>query len=96
MRTIAHDHYLQSPVIENIETSNEMHKKGVIEQIIEFDKKNISFLGLSFKSGTDDLRCSPIIDIIEQLLGKGFNVRIFDKNIHLSQVNGGKQGIYTK
>lgn len=88
LRTIAHDNYLQCPVIENIETSNEMHKKSVLEQIIEFNKTNVSFLGLSFKSGTDDLRSSPIIDIIEQLIGKGFQVRIYDKNVHLSKLMG--------
>lgn len=88
LRTIAHDHYLQCPVIENIETSNEVHKKGVFETIIQFEKLNVSFLGLSFKSGTDDLRCSPIIDIIEQLLGRGFNVQIFDRNVHLSKLMG--------
>ncbi len=43
---------------------------------------------MSFKAGTDDLRDSPIIDIIERLLGKGFDVRIYDKNVHLSKLMG--------
>jgi GDP-mannose 6-dehydrogenase len=45
-------------------------------------------LGLSFKEGTDDLRGSPIIDILEKLLGKGFDVRIYDKNVQMSKLVG--------
>jgi GDP-mannose 6-dehydrogenase len=88
LKTIAHDFYLECPVIENIEKSNELQKKKVLEQILQFSKEKVSFLGLSFKSGTDDLRGSPIIDIIEKLLGKGLNIKIFDKNVHLSQLLG--------
>ena len=49
---------------------------------------SIGFLGLSFKADTDDLRNSPILDIIERLLGKGFSVKIYDKNVHFSQLLG--------
>ena len=44
--------------------------------------------GLSFKAGTDDLRCSPIVDVVETLLGKGFNSRIYDKNVKISELTG--------
>ena len=88
LRTIAHDHYLECPLLENIERSNELHKRLVLEQIIQFEKKKIGFLGLSFKAGTDDLRNSPILDVIEVLLGKGFDIRIFDHNVHLSRLTG--------
>ena len=43
---------------------------------------------MSFKSGTDDLRDSPILDVVEVLLGKGFDVRIYDSNVHLSRLTG--------
>ena len=79
LKTIAHDHYLECPGLESIEKSNDLHKKVVLDQIIQFDKRKIGFLGLSFKGGTDDLRNSPIVDILEILLGKGFDIRIFDK-----------------
>lgn len=88
LRTIAHDLYLECPVIENISKSNDIQKNIVLDQIIEYGKKNIGFLGLSFKSGTDDLRNSPIVDVIEVLVGKGYNIRIYDSNVHFSKIMG--------
>ena len=86
---IAHDHYLKCPVLENIEPSNETHKERVLEMILEFGKQKIGFFGLSFKEGTDDLRSSPIVDILEKLLGKGFDIRIYDENVNLAKLSGG-------
>ena len=88
LRTLAHDSYLECPIIENIEKSNELQRKMVLDQILTFGKDKLGFLGLSFKAGTDDLRNSPIIDIIEQLLGKGFDIKIYDKNVSLSHLMG--------
>jgi len=88
LATIAHDFYLESPVIESIEKSNEVQRGVVLNKLLQLNKNKIGFLGLSFKGGTDDLRNSPIIDVIEQLLGKGFEIRIFDKNVHFAQLMG--------
>jgi GDP-mannose 6-dehydrogenase len=88
---IAHDHYLKCPVLENIESSNENQKNRVFEEIVEFGKQKIGFLGLSFKEGTDDLRSSPIVDILEKLLGKGFDIKIFDKSVSLAKLVGGNR-----
>jgi len=88
LRTIAHDHYVKCPVIENIETSNEIQKVELLKKLITLGKAKIGFLGLSFKAGTDDLRNSPIVDVIERLLGKGFDVRVYDKNVYLSRLIG--------
>lgn len=88
LRTLAHDFYLECPIIESIEKSNELQRKVVLNQILSFEKEKLGFLGLSFKAGTDDLRNSPIIDIIEQLLGKGFDIKIYDKHVHLSHLVG--------
>jgi GDP-mannose 6-dehydrogenase len=88
LRTIAHDHYLQTPVLEAIERANELQKELVFKRILDFGLQNVGFVGLAFKAGTDDLRDSPIIDVIERLLGKGFNVRIYDPNVHISQLTG--------
>lgn len=86
--TMASDLYIDSPILNNIDRSNELQKNLAIKQIIEFGKRRLGFLGLSFKAGTDDLRNSPIIDVIEVLLGKGFDIRIFDRNVRLSKIFG--------
>lgn len=88
LRTIAHDNYINCPLLESIEQSNEQQKERACDQIQRLRKQNIGFLGLSFKAGTDDLRESPIVDVIERLLGKGFNIRIYDPHVHVSQLTG--------
>ncbi len=86
--TMAHDAYLDCPVIRAIEGSNESQKRLVLDKIVSFGKRKIGFLGLTFKAETDDLRNSPIVDVIEHLIGKGFEVAIFDQNVHLSKLIG--------
>lgn len=88
LRTIAHDLYIECPVLESIERSNNFQKNILLNDILALGKQKIGFLGLSFKAGTDDLRNSPIVDVIEQLLGKGFDISIFDKNVHLGKLTG--------
>lgn len=79
---------IETPVINNIKRSNEIQKDTALEQIIKFGKKKIGVLGLSFKAGTDDLRESPTVDLIERLIGKGYEVKIYDKNVQLSRLIG--------
>ena len=84
--TIAHDNYIKSPVLESIELSNNNQKQIALEKIISYNKKNIGILGLSFKEGTDDLRYSPTVEITEMLIGKGFNIYIYDENVSISKL----------
>lgn len=86
--TIAHDNYLEIPIIGNIERSNYLQKKYLFEELINSGKKKIGVLGISFKDGTDDLRESPILDVVERLIGKGYKVNIYDENVNISNIIG--------
>lgn len=88
LKTLAHDHYLDSPVINAIAGSNENQKDIALRLIESTNKKKLGILGLSFKPGTDDLRYSPIVELVERLLGKGYEVNVYDKNVNLSRLMG--------
>lgn len=102
LKTLAHDLYLETPVLSAIEHSNELHIAQVIRQIERIEeqramqglpKMQIGVLGLSFKAGTDDMRNSPIVNVIEALHGKGYEVRIYDKNVSLSRLIGKNKSV---
>jgi GDP-mannose 6-dehydrogenase len=88
LQTLAHDHYIKAPVIESIDKTNIIQIERAVEYLSQYKDKKIGFLGLSFKAGTDDLRNSPSVALIETLLGKGFNIRIYDKNVQISRLTG--------
>ncbi len=97
LRTLAHDNYVDVPVINAINPSNELQKKAAVDMVVAKGRRKVGVLGLSFKPGTDDLRCSPIVDVVEALLGKGFQVRIYDKNVKVSEdTNTNKDFIMSK
>jgi GDP-mannose 6-dehydrogenase len=79
---------LDMPVIQSILPSNQLQIQHAIEQVIETGKKRIGLLGFSFKAGTDDLRESPIVILAEALLGKGYDLRIYDKNVSIARLVG--------
>ncbi|WP_114778206.1 UDP-glucose dehydrogenase family protein [Botryobacter ruber] len=89
--TLGHDNYVQTPVLGCIEGSNEHQKKVAYELVAKTGKRNICFIGLSFKEGTDDLRYSPSVDLAETLIGKGYHIRIFDENVRLSKLIGANE-----
>lgn len=86
--TLARDHYVDVPVVSHIAVSNEAHRQRAVELIMNQGKRRIGIMGLSFKAGTDDLRCSPIVEVVETLLGKGFQISIYDKNVKVSELTG--------
>jgi len=79
---------LETPVLASILTSNAVQTQRGIERIMREGKKRIGFLGMAFKQDTDDLRESPLVEVIETLLGKGYTVRIYDRNVSASGLIG--------
>ena len=79
---------LDLPILNAILTSNERQIERGIRMIIEKGKKKVGFLGFSFKAGTDDLRESPVVEVIERLLGKGYELRLYDRNVQLASLVG--------
>lgn len=79
---------LNLPLLSAILPSNIQQVETGLNLITEFGKKRVGVLGLSFKAGTDDLRESPLVEVIERLLGKGYDIKIYDKNVNLARLIG--------
>ena len=79
---------LQLPILTSILPSNEMQVNRGVQLIMEKGCRKVGILGFSFKAGTDDLRESPMIEVIERLLGKGYDLRIYDKNVSIASLVG--------
>ena len=79
---------LSLPVLESILPSNRLQIERALRMVAGQGRRRIGVLGFSFKAGTDDLRESPMVELIESLIGKGYDVRLYDRNIHLSQLVG--------
>ncbi len=76
------------PVLNALLESNRLHIQRVVDMILGTRKKKIGILGLSFKAGTDDLRESPMVTLVEALIGKGCWIRIYDSNVSLAKIFG--------
>ena len=79
---------LRLPLVESTISSNEQHLKRAIEAVLDLPARRIGVIGLAFKENTDDLRESPVVTLLEQLTGKGRDVRVFDPNIALDRIYG--------
>lgn len=79
---------LTLPVLEAILPSNQLQVQRGVEMVMQTGRKKVGVLGFSFKAGTDDLRESPLVEMIETLLGKGYEIRIYDKNVSLARLHG--------
>ncbi len=76
------------PLLESVLPANEQHLRRAIQSAIELPATRIGVFGLAFKENTDDLRESPVVTLIEFLLGKGRELRIFDPHIRLEEIYG--------
>src|SRR3546814_7774402 len=77
-----------TPLLDAVGQSNDAQIDRAFRMITAAGHKKIGFLGLSFKAGTDDLRESPNVELVERLHGKGYSLRIFDRNVHYSVLTG--------
>jgi len=84
------------PLLSAILPSNDMQISRATRMIQESGKKPLTFLGLSFKPGTDDLRESPLVILIETFLGKGYDIRIYDENVSLARLVGANKAYIEK
>ena len=76
------------PVLEAILPGNEAHLQRGIDLVVATGRRRVGVLGLSFKPGTDDLRESPLVRMVEALLGKGLELRIYDRHVSLARLEG--------
>jgi GDP-mannose 6-dehydrogenase len=81
-------HDLDLPILTSILPSNEIQVSRGLSLIMEKGHRQLGVLGFSFKAGTDDLRESPMIEVIERLLGKGYDLCIYDKNVNIASLVG--------
>ena len=79
---------LDLPILSAILPSNERQTERGLKMILDKGNKRVGVLGFSFKAGTDDLRESPMVEVIERLLGKGYELRIYDRNVTLASLVG--------
>ena len=79
---------LAPPILGAILPSNEQQIERALRAVMERGRRRIGILGFSFKAGTDDLRESPVVELAERLLGKGYDLRFYDGNVRLASLHG--------
>lgn len=89
-------HDVEIPMLAGIMPSNRNHLDLAMQKLLATGKRKIGFIGLSFKTGTDDLRESPLVTLAEQLIGKGKWLSIYDPEVHLAQLMGANRSFIEK
>ncbi|HEX6715491.1 MAG TPA: UDP-glucose/GDP-mannose dehydrogenase family protein [Pyrinomonadaceae bacterium] len=79
---------VEVPVLSAILPSNRLQIERAIEMVVRSGKKRVGVLGFSFKAGTDDLRESPIVTLIETLIGKGYELALYDRHVSVAKLVG--------
>jgi len=79
---------LKLPMLESLLPSNSEHVERALEAVMRTNKRKIAQLGLSFKAGTDDLRESPQVLLVKRLLGEGYELKVWDKDVTLGRLAG--------
>ena len=76
------------PILGAVLPSNELQIERAVQTVIDHGSRKVGILGFSFKAGSDDLRNSPVVELTERLLGKGFELRVYDSNVRLASIHG--------
>jgi GDP-mannose 6-dehydrogenase len=84
----ARRHDVRVPILENVLPSNDEHIQRAFEHVAATGKRRVGVFGLAFKGGTDDLRESPLVELCERMLGKGYDLRIYDPAVVESALLG--------
>jgi GDP-mannose 6-dehydrogenase len=79
---------LEVPLLASLMESNRKLIEKAVKEILALGKRRIGFAGFSFKAGTDDLRESPIVEVIEQLIGKGLEIKLYDRHVAMARLTG--------
>lgn len=85
---LADEANVPAPFLQSVLPSNEANIERTFEAIAEHGRQRVALFGLAFKSGTDDLRESPYVRLAERLIGKGFDLRIFDRSVQVARLLG--------
>ena len=93
LTTHGRTHGLNLPMLESLLPSNERHLQSLLGLIIDSGQSEVVILGLSFKSETDDLRESAMVEVAQTLLGRGFKVRIYDPALNLAALVGSNKRV---
>jgi GDP-mannose 6-dehydrogenase len=76
------------PILSAVLPSNQLQVERGVQAVVEKGNRRIGILGFSFKAGTDDLRESPMVELTERLIGKGYELRVYDRNVSLACLHG--------
>ncbi len=87
---------LELPLINSLLPSNQCVIQRAFAQVVQRNVRNIGLIGLAFKSNTDDLRESPFVELAELLVGKGYDLKIYDPNVLLANVTGSNKAYIEK
>jgi GDP-mannose 6-dehydrogenase len=79
---------LETPLLASLMESNRKLIEKAVKELLALGKRRIGFAGFSFKAGTDDLRESPIVEVIEQLIGKGMEIKLYDRHVAMARLTG--------
>jgi GDP-mannose 6-dehydrogenase len=79
---------IEVPILNAIIPSNNRQVEKGLQMIVDKGNKKVGIMGFSFKAGTDDLRESPLVEVIERLIGKGYDLRLYDKNVKIASLIG--------